>query len=223
MICDASFEQKDYSRAEELLDLFQTRYEDSNFIRAALQLRGVGLFSEGAYEEALKVAGETQEIYGTDPSAAWAQIIKGRAELQMGNLDAARKTFREATTVRDWRGETYAQAMYYLGQTEEAAGNLRKAFGWHQRVSLLYKGYANGFWAAESYLASARCLQALGFESDMRNTYRAMLFDKHVNTLPQAEGARRVLGADEVLEINEMIAAGTQTNLMVNIDVEGGE
>jgi tetratricopeptide (TPR) repeat protein len=175
------------------------------------------------YAEALKVADETQALYGTDPSAAWAQIMKGQIELQMGDIDAARKTFLATISVRDWRGEPYAEATYYLGRTEEEAGDPRKAFGWYQRVYFLYKGYAQGYWAAEGYLASARCLLTLGLENDMRNTFRAMLFDKYVNTLPQADEARRALGAEEVLEINQMITAGIQTNLTVNIDVEAPE
>ncbi|MBI9021170.1 MAG: tetratricopeptide repeat protein [Verrucomicrobia bacterium] len=220
VICDASFTQKDYSRAEELLNLFQTRFEDSDFMRAAYKLRGFGLFSTGEYDAALNIAAETQALYGTDQDAAWAQILKGRIELQTGDLEAARKTFRETLTVREWRGEPYAEATYYLGAVEEKAGELRKAFGWYQRAYFQYKGYAGGYWAAEAYLASARCLLNLGLENDMRNTFRAMLFDKYVNTSPQADEARTALGAAEVLEINTLIAQGVQTNLTVTIDAE---
>ncbi|MBT8041676.1 MAG: tetratricopeptide repeat protein, partial [Pontiella sp.] len=220
VICDASFEQKDYSRAAEILDIFQVRYEESEFMRTALKLRAYGLFSAGEYDVALKIIAETQALYGTEPAAAWAQIMKGRIELQQGNFDAARETFRAMITVRDWRGEPYAEATYYLGLVEEEAGDPRQAFGWYQRVYFLYKGYAQGYWAAEGYLASARCLQKLELENDMRNTYRAMLFDKYVNTLPQAEVARSTLGPEEVLEISQMIAEGLEADPSVNLDAE---
>jgi len=223
VICDASFEQEDYSRAAEILNIFQTRYEDSDFMRAALKLRGFGLFSAGEYDEALKVASETQALYGTDPSAVWAQIMKGRIELQKEEFDAARKTFRAVLSVREWRGEPYAEATYYLGQVEEKSGDPRKAFGWYQRVYFQYKGYANGYWAAEAYLTSARCLEQLGLKNDQRNTFRAMLFDKYVNQLPQAEEAKTALGAAEVLEITTLLLQGTQTNWVVTLDAEGAE
>ncbi len=220
VICDASFEQKDYSRSEEILMIFQTRYEESDFMRTAFKLRGFGLFAAGEYDEVLKIAKEAQAIYGVDSDVVWAQMLKGRVELQNGDLDAARKTFRALLTVREWRGAAYAEATFYLGSVEETGGELRKAFGWYQRTYFQYKGYAKGYWAAEGYLASARCLQTLGLENDMRNTFRAMLFDKYVNHLPQAVEAKNALGADEVLEINTLLTQGTQTNITVVLEAE---
>jgi len=220
VICNASFEQEDYSRAEEILMLFQTRYEESDFMRAAFKLRGFGLFHAGEFEQAMKIASEAQALYGTDSDVAWAQILKGRVFLETGDLDPARKAFRATLTVRNWRGEPYAEASFYLGAVAEKEGDFKKAFGWYQRTYSQYKGHAKGFWAAEAYLASVRCLLEMGLENDMRNTFRAMLFDKYVNTLPQADDAKTALGAEEVLEINTLIAQGIQTNLTVTIDAE---
>ena len=50
-----------------------------------------------------------------------------------------------------------------------------------------------------------------------------MLLDKYVNTLPQANDAKQALGAEEVLEISQMIAAGVTTNLTVTIEQKEGE
>jgi hypothetical protein len=105
----------------------------------------------------------------------------------------------------------------------ELAGDPRKAFGWYQRAYFQYKGYADGRWAAEAYLASARCLQKMGRPNDVRNTYRAMLFDKYVNDLPQAEVARKALGPEEVLEIKAKINSGTETNITVTLDAEASK
>jgi tetratricopeptide (TPR) repeat protein len=221
VICDASFAAGDYSRSKEILDLFKTRYDDSDFMRAAFKLRTRALFEEGALDAAMAIVAETQALYGTEPDMAWAQLIKGEIELKQNRFDAARETFRAALNVREWRGAPYAEATYYIGRVEEAAGDSRKAFGWYQRCYVQYKGYAKGYWAAESYLASARCLQTLGLDNDRRNTFRAMLFDKYMNQLPQADIARAELGAEEVLEIVQILEAGTQTNLTVSIEGEG--
>ena len=120
--------------------------------------------------------------------------------------------------VRAWRGEPMAQATYQLGEVEESRGEARKAFAYYQRTYFQYKGHAGGYWAAEAYLASARCLQELGLENDRRNTYRAMLFDPFVSSLPQSEEAREVLGDAEVAEIELYIQTGGVTNITVELE-----
>lgn len=220
VICDASFANKDYSRAEEMLKIFLDYFEDSEYMRAAYKLRAYDLFAQDKFNEAMKIVADAQGLYGVDDDTAWAQVMKGRISLRLGNLDLARETLRQILTIRAWRGEAYAEACYYLGELEEKAGDPKKAFAWYQRTYMLYKGLANGLWAAEGYLASARCLETLGRDGDMRNTYRAMLYDKYVNRLPQIQVAKNTLGAAEVQEIAEKMAAGMYTNLTVSIESE---
>jgi tetratricopeptide (TPR) repeat protein len=223
VICNAAFAEGNYSRAGEVLTIFQKQFENSDLMRNAYKLRGYDLYATGDLDAAMKIVEEAQSLYGTQPDVVWAQLMKGRIELQREEFDVARKTFQNVLSVRDWRGEPYAEATYYLGIVEETAGDPRKAFGWYQRTYFQYKGYAKGKWAAEGYLASARCLQKLGLENDRRNTFRAMLFDKYVNQLPQAEEAKAALGIDEVMGIGALIAQGVQTNLTVMIEAEEAE
>lgn len=220
-ICDASFEKRDYSRAEEILRVFLMQFDNSEFMRSAYRLRGFDLYTSGKLDEALKLVSDAQARYGTDYDAAWAQLMKGDIFLDKGQVNEAREAFTGVLNVQGWRGESYAEATYKLGRVEESAGDARKAFGWYQRAYFQYKGYAKGYWAAEAYLASVRCLKKLGLENDARNTYRAMLFDKYVNNLPQANEAIQALGADEVLEIKAIIASGVKTNVTVVLETEG--
>ena len=111
-------------------------------------------------------------------------------------------------TVREWRGAPYAESMFRLGKIGELSGKLSTAFGWYQRTYFQFRAHAKGYWAAEAYLASAEVLDALGLENDKRNTYRAMLFDRFVNSLPQAEVARTYLGDEEVVEIEMKMELG---------------
>ena len=223
VIAKASFELEDYSRAEEILDVFSEKFEESDFMRPAFRLRGVELFLAGDYDETLKLIADAQARYGTDYDAAWAQLMKGEVCIKQARFDAARSNLTAVLNVRGWRGVSYAEATYLLGQTEEAAGNWLQAHGWYQRVYVQYKGYDQGKWAANAYLDSARCLNKLNLTQDARNTWRAMLFDKMVNTLPQADQARQALGAEEVLEISQMIAAGVQTNIAITVELKEGE
>jgi TolA-binding protein len=223
LICRASFEKEDFSRADEILTLFKTRYEDSGFMRDAYRLRAFDLYSQGELNQALQMVQEAQGLYGTQPDAAWAQLLKGRIELDLSLYDQSAETFRSLLKISEWRGAPYAEATFRLGQVEEARGDLRKAFAWYQRTYFQYKGHADGYWAAEGYLASARCLQRLGLENDRHNTFRAMLFDKYVNQTPQADVARAALGAEELLEIRTMLVDGMQTNLTVILETGGAQ
>ncbi|VGO22657.1 tetratricopeptide repeat protein [Pontiella sulfatireligans] len=219
-ICDASFEMEDYSRAEELLLIFITKFEDSDYMRAAFKLRAYGQYAEKDYEGALHTIEEAQEHYGTEYDVAWAQLMKAQVLLDQGKVDEAREANMNLLSVPSWRGAPVAQATFQLGQVEEKAGDYLKAFGFYQRAYFQYKGHAGGYWAAEGYLASARCLKKLGLSNDARNTYRAMLFDPYVSDLPQSEEAREVLGAGEVAEIAAYIESGGTSNITINVEVE---
>ena len=220
VICDASFENKDYERAEEILRIFINKFEDSDFMRAAYKLRAFGQYDEKDFEGTLATINDAQALYGTDYDVAWAQLLKSQVLLDQGKIDEARESNMSIRTVPSWRGVPVAQATYQLGQVEEAAGNPAKAFGWYQRTYFQYKGHAGGYWAAEGYLASAEVLKEMGRENDVRNTYRALLFDPYVNTLPQAEVARDYLGATEVAEIVAYIDAGNTTNITIAVEAE---
>lgn len=222
-ICEASFARRDYSRAEELLDMFKRTFEESEFMRSAYKLRAFELFADGENEAVLNLIDDAQARYGTDYDVAWAQVMKGQVLSRMGRHDEAVKELKAVFNVVGWRGATYAEAAYRLAQAHEAAGSLLKAHGWYQRTYVQYKGYNQGRWAADAYLGSARCLQNLGRTDDARNTYRAMLFDKYVNDLPQADAARKALGNKEVQEIEQLIEAGVQTNINVTVESEDTE
>ena len=222
-LCEASFEMEDYSRAEELLRIFIIQFEESEYMRAAYKLRGYGQYAEKDYEGALATIEEAQETYGTDPDVAWAQLMKAQVLLDQGLIEESRTANMNLLSVPSWRGAPVAQATFQLGLVEEAAGEPLKAFGFYQRAYFQYKGHAGGHWAAEAYLASARCLKKLGLENDRRNTYRAMLFDPYVSDLPQAEEARTILGTTEVAKIAAYIETGGATNITIEVEVPSAE
>ncbi len=232
-ICKVSIESKDYSRAEELLEIFQTKFEDSDFVRQAYKLRSLGLFAEGDYDGALETISDAQDQYIDDPTMAWAQLMKAQLLLEQGHFDMAVSNNLMVIGMPAWRGEPVVQAYYQLGQTEEWAGNkasgeerenhMARAHNYYQRVYYQFKGYSGGYWAAEAYLAAARTLGALNQENDRRNTYRALLFDPYVNTLPQADVARKELGEVEVGEIEALMTTGFTTNIVIKVEAPDAE
>ncbi len=232
-ICKVSIEDKDYSRAKELVDIFEAKFEDSELVRGAYQLRAQGQLAEGDPDGALETVGDAQAFFLEDLTGmAWAQLMKAQALLENGEFELAISNNYMVIGQAAWRGEPVAQATYQLGQIEERIGlkvkgdkkrekHLNQAFAWYQRVYMQYKGYADGYWAAEAYLDSARCLGLLGREKDRLNTFRALLFDSFVNTLPQADVARKELGAEDAAEIAVKIEGGGTTNFVIVAEVPG--
>ncbi len=208
LMCKAMLAQQDYSRAQEIYDYFERKYEDSPFRVFAFQLLGLDLYNRQKTDQAYDIAGEALGYYGATPNTGWAQLLKGKVELGRGNYEAAIKTLSTILNVREWRGPIEAEAMFRMAESWEKSGNIEKAFSFYQRTYLLYKSYDEGRWAAEGYLKSAEMLRKLGRESDVRNTYRAMLLDSHVKDLPQAEQAKKVLGP---IETSRLLAG--ETNL----------
>ena len=219
-ICDASFELEDYSRAEELLRIFINKFEDSDFMRAAYKLRGFGQYAEKDYEGTLATINDAQALYGTEYDVAWAQLLKAKVMLDQGDIIGAREANMSILTVPSWRGVPVAQATFQLGKVEEAAGNLAKAFAFYQRTYFQYKGHSGGYWAVEGYLASANILKKMDRENDVRNTYRALLFDPYVNTLPQASVASNYLGSAEVAEIAAYLDTGGSSNITISVEAK---
>lgn len=231
-ICEASFAIKDYTRAEEMLRTFRYNFEDSQYMRSAYKLRAFGQYDGKDYEGAMQTVADTQAEYGTEKDAAWAQLMKADILLKQGDLVSAREENKNVFGVPAWRGEPEAQAIFQLGQVEEADGNPRLAHGYYQRTYFQYKGHADGYWAAEGYLASARCLKKMSEEPGLtsrerkkltqaeRDTYRAMLYDGYVNKLPQAEIARQALSETDVSEIDALIESGVTTNIVIDVDAD---
>jgi TolA-binding protein len=127
VVCDASFAAEDYSRAKDILTIFQTRFEDSDFMRAAYKLRAFDLYRAGDFEAALQITEESQALYGTDYDMAWAQLMKGRIKLSQEDFESARDTFSAVLNVRAWRGEPYAEATFYLGRVNTTRACLSPA------------------------------------------------------------------------------------------------
>lgn len=231
-ICEASFANQDYSRAEELLQIFKNNFENSDYMRAAYKLRASGQVHDKDLDGALETIKEAQEEYGTDAQSAWAQLMKAQVLLDLGNIDEAREENKNVMGVPEWRGAPYAQATYQLGQVEEAAGHLLAAHGYYQRAYYQYKGLAKGHWGALGYLSAARCLEKLAdqpgissrdrdrYQEARLNTLRAMLYDTYVNKLPQADEARKILGPSEVASVEAVLASDVTTNIVVNVEEE---
>lgn len=215
LMCSALLEKEDFSRAAEFFNHFEMFYENSPFRVTAFEFRAKDLFQQGQIDAAFDLALDALGLYGATPDTGWAQLMKGNVELARGEYEQAVKSLNMIFSVSAWRGPITAEAMFRMAEARQAQGDLEKAFAFFQRTYLLYKAYDDGRWAADAYLRSAECLKKMGRVTAARNTYRAMLLDKYVRDLPQAENAKNILGPEETAEL-----LSGNTNLLQSVEVE---
>ena len=75
---------------------------------------------------------------------------KARTLLALGRHAEAKKLFEQVASIREWRGESTAEAVYYLGVNEAEQGHLPEAIAHYQRVFVAYQKFLG--WAAKAYL-----------------------------------------------------------------------
>lgn len=192
LMCDAAVNAENTENMALLYDYFTASFEESDQLWHAYRAKTVQLVADKKYDEVLVIIDTAQGLYGADTFMAWAQLTKANVLYAMKKYDEAQEAFNMIMGVSEWRGSTFAEAMYGMGRCSLAKEDYAKAHSFFQRTYLLFKNYDEGKWAADGYLAASACLIKLGRNADAVNTLAAMLEDPYVNTLPQAETAREL-------------------------------
>ena len=120
-----------------------------------------------------------------------ATVGQARAFLLLGRLTEAEKLFTSIAAAREWRGESTALSLYYLGQIAVRRGDLPKGVAFFQRVYVGQQRFPD--WAARAYLDSGLALEKLGQPAAAIATYREMLGNEHLRIHPAASTARERL------------------------------
>ncbi|WP_221033043.1 tetratricopeptide repeat protein [Actomonas aquatica] len=131
--------------------------------------------------------------FPTAPEARVARLREGDLQRERGATANAIAAYREVLKVREWRGAAWAEANFKIGLTHFEAGDYEKAFGFCQRVYVLYGGVAE--WAAEAYLTSGLALERLGRGDEAVATYRELVQQNRLADTKAAAAARERLEA----------------------------
>ena len=123
----------------------------------------------------------------------WAQIMKAEAQFSMKDYEGAEESYNMVLGVAEWRGATYARAMIGMGNCRMEKNDLDAAHSFFQRVYLLFKGYDDGLWAAQGYIAAAETLESLGRLEEAENTLLSMMEDSYTQNHPLVEEAQQLL------------------------------
>jgi TolA-binding protein len=122
-------------------------------------------------------------------------ISVGRAKtlLALGRLDDAQKAFEQVASVREWRGEATAFAVYSLGEIAARRGKWAEANAYFQRVYVGYQKFLP--WVAKAYIGSGESFEKLGKKQEATNTYREMLRNEKLANFTETSEARKRLEA----------------------------
>ncbi|MEE9369250.1 MAG: tetratricopeptide repeat protein [Pontiella sp.] len=193
LMCNAAVDTGNVIEMARLYEYFISNFEESEMLWHAYRANTYKLLSAEDYWGVLAAIDEAQGLFGAEPFMSWAQIIKADTQYKMEKFEDAEKEYNMILGVPEWRGAVFAEAMYGMGKCRLARGELKLAHSLFQRTYLLFKGYADGDWAAKGYLAAADVLIKLGREEDAVNTLKAMLEDVYTNNNPLAEQVREQL------------------------------
>ena len=98
---------------------------------------------------------------------------------------------RLGASIREWRGEATALAVYYLGEVEARQGHWAEAIAHYQRVFVAYQKYLP--WAAKAYLRSAECFEKMGKRTEAVGHLKEMLRNERLRDFAETKQATRML------------------------------
>ena len=165
----------------------------SEFAERALVVKAEHHARAGEPMEAIAAWRRLAEQFPASGRAAEARLREGDLWREQGETAEAIAAYREVLQVREWRGPAWAEANYKVGLAHFEAGDFSAAFGFCQRVYVLYASVAN--WAAEAYLISGLALEQLGRAADAMATYRELLAQEEMQKSSAAEAASERLEA----------------------------
>ena len=145
--------------AEDYLIALEDEHPDSRHYSYALYTRAQLLIQEGDFEEARWHLAQFRAESPMHPLTIEATLDYAETLTETGDYDQARTVLEDLLRLRQAKGRPHAKALLALSQNEAAAGNLKRAVPYAQRVYNVYRAYHD--LAAEGYLMSALQLEAL--------------------------------------------------------------
>ena len=178
------------AKARAIFESMRADYPKSDYIDYAYVGLGQLAFDERKYPKALELF-----TYAADEIAASrvkdATVGKARALLELGRFDESRKLFEQVASVREWRGESTAEAVYSLGEIETRQGRLAEGIAHYQRVFVAYQKYLS--WAAKAYLRAAETFDKMGRRKEATGHLQEMLRNEKLEKFPEATQAKKLL------------------------------
>jgi TolA-binding protein len=123
--------------------------------------------------------------------AARATMRLGDVKRVQGHFDEAVKRYQEVLQVKEWKGELWPQALYFIGESLREQGKEKEAYAYYQRIYVLYPHYKD--WTAKAYLRCADISVNLGLKDDAVKTLGEMLANQSLRSTPEYPSAEQRL------------------------------
>ncbi len=161
-------------------------YPQSEFLEFGYIGHGQIALARGQWEPALRWFKEAIDVAAAGFKLKDATFGQARALLELGKYDEAKKLFEQVASTREWRGETTAESLYYLGETEFRQQRYKEANAFYQRVFVGYQRYPEIM--GRAYLRSAASFEKLGEKKDASNTIGALILNEKVPASYREQG-----------------------------------
>jgi tetratricopeptide (TPR) repeat protein len=141
------------------------------------------------YKEALELCAEAIDNSVVMSKEKEIRFIKARALAESQKYAEAKAEFEEIAKTKEWKGETTAGCLYWLGLMEERQGNHAEAVAYYRRTYQAWKKYE--VWSAKAYLGAARLFATkLDQKKDAKEIITEMLSKDRIKDTPEAAEAR---------------------------------
>ncbi len=177
-------------RAAAFYNQLKDYFPKSNYLDYAFVGLGEIAFANKQYDSALDLFSEAADKLAQSKLKD-ATIGKAKTLLELGKYDESKKLFEQVATVREWRGESTAYAVYKMGDLEARQGHWAEAIAHYQRVFVLYQRYLP--WVAKAYIGSAESFDKLGKRQEAIDHLKEMLRNEKLQKFPETNQAKQML------------------------------
>lgn len=188
---DFLFARGDADKAAALFQSLREDFPKSDYLDYAYTGLGDVALAQKQNDKALELYTEALDKIGATTKLKEATLGKARALFALKRYDEARKLFEQVASIREWRGESTAFAVYSLGEIEAEQGKHAEAIALYRRVFVAYQKYLP--WVAKSYLRAADNFDKLGKRQDAIDNLKEMLRNEKLTKFPETEEARKRL------------------------------
>jgi TolA-binding protein len=187
--------------AEDYLVKLEDEYPDSRHRSYAYYARAQRLMQAGEYEKARGYLARFQAESPMHPLATEVSLEYATTLTETERYAQAQQVLEDLLRLRSAKGRPHAKALLGLSRNAAAAGDIKRAVPYAQRVYNVYRGYPD--LAAEAYWMSALQFEELGQPVVAYKTLDEMLANPEIAALAIAEQAKA-----KRLELLEALPAG---------------
>ena len=166
-------------------------YPKSDYLDYAYVGLGEVAFGKKEYSPALELFTDALDKIGASSKIKEATVGKAKALLALKQYPEAKKLFEQVASVREWRGDSTAFAVYSLAEIEAQQGRYAESIALYRRVFVAYQKYLP--WVAKSYLRAAESFDKMGKRQDAIDNLKEMLRNEKLVKFPETEEAKKRL------------------------------